>query len=127
MDYTINVSSSPRSIALERALDAYNASNSPMTAEAFMQKLIDGQLDGLVSAYLKTVITKLEFLGRFTADERVGIRSAAATNPSIADYLDLLNAAQDVMLTDARTDAGVQMLETAGLLAAGRAAQILAL
>lgn len=127
MDYTISITSNQRSMALQRALDAYNASNAPLTQEYFMQKLIDGQLDGLVAAYLKVVITKLQFLDRFTAEERVAIRTAAQSNTAIADYMDLLNAAQDVTLTDSRTVAGVQELETGGLIATGRAAQILAL
>lgn len=127
MDYTISVSNSPRAIALQHALDAYNSSNPSLTPEAFMQKLIDGQLDGLVAAYLKVVITKLEFLDRFTPAERIAVRTAAQSSTAIADYMDLLNAAQDVTLTDARTIAGVQELETASLIAAGRAAEILAL
>lgn len=127
MEITISVDSAVRSQALQRALAAYNVSNTPLDAPAFLQKIIDGQLDGLVKAYLVTNITKLAFLNRLTAEERIGIRAAAAQSPAIHDYLAMLEAAQDVDLTDSRTIGGVQALEAAGLIGEGRAAEILAL
>lgn len=128
MDFTVSVSTAARTAALSKALAAYNVSAAqPLSQEDFLQKLIDGQLDGLVTAYLKTVLTKLEFLDRLTSTERIGIRTAAQSNAAIADYLAMLDAAQDVTLTDLRTIAGVQLMETGGLIAVGRAAQILAL
>ena len=71
-------------------------------------------------------ITKLEYLRRFTTDERVAIRAAAASNPVLADYLQLMELAQEINLDDPDTVAAVAMLEQAGLIAAGRAAEVLA-
>lgn len=71
-------------------------------------------------------VTKLEYLRRFTQAERVAIRTAAATNPVLADYLAMLELAQDVNLDDPDTVAAVQMLEVVGLIGAGRTAEILA-
>jgi hypothetical protein len=48
-------------------------------------------------------ITKLEFLRRFTAEQRVAIRTAVATDPVIADGMGLLDLAQDVLVTDPDT------------------------
>lgn len=128
MDFTVSSSTEARTQALIKALAAFNANTSQaISQQEFMQKLIDGQLDGLVAAYLKTELTKLEFLNRFTADERIAIRAAAQSNAAIADYLAMLEAAQNVSLTDPRTISGAQALETASLIASGRAAQILAL
>jgi hypothetical protein len=128
MDLTITVAEgSARRLALTRAMDAYNARNPPITEQNLLQKLVDGQLDSLVASYVTTTLSKLDFLNRFTVDERVAIRTAAQSNAQVADYLGLLDAAQTVDLTDARTTAGVQALEAAGLIAQGRAAQILAL
>lgn len=128
MDLAISVTSAAHLAALQKAQAAYNAANgSALDSATFLQKLIDGQLDGLVAAYLKTNLTKLEFLHRFTAEERIVIRAAAAQSPAIADYMAMLDAAQDVDLTDARTIGGVQALEGAGLIGTGRAAQILTL
>lgn len=70
------------------------------------------------------VISKLQFLRRFTAEERIVIRASA--DPVIVDFLHLLDLAQEVRLDDADTQAGVRYLESAGLLAAGRAEAILA-
>lgn len=70
--------------------------------------------------------TKLEYLRRFTTEERVAIRSAAASNPVLDDYLKLMELAQEINLDDPDTVAAVAMLEQAGLIASGRAAEVLA-
>lgn len=71
------------------------------------------------------ILSRLEFLHRFTAEERVAIRQASTTDPIIYDFLDLLYQAQEVRADDADTRAGLQYLETKGLLASGRATEIL--
>lgn len=127
MDLAIAVSDAARLAGLSRALAAYNTSNPPLSEQEFVQKVVDGQLDAMAKTYVKSTLTKLEFLDRFTVEERVAIRAAAATNGVVKDYLELLNAASEVSLTSARTVTGVQALESSALLAQGRAAQILAL
>jgi hypothetical protein len=128
MDYTITVADGPKAQALTKALAAFNASNQPLNAQQFMQRLIDGQLEGLVASYLVTKIKPIDLLQRFTQDERAAIRTAAKSNATIEDYLSMLAAAQgDVDLTHPLTVAGVQQLESAGLIAVGRSAQILSL
>lgn len=70
-------------------------------------------------------MTKLEYLRRFTVDERVAIRAAAAQNAVLADYLQLMELATEINTGDTDTVAAVTMLEQAGLIAAGRAQEIL--
>ena len=74
------------------------------------------------------VLSTYDFLNLFTSAERVGILTAAQSNMQVADWLNLLNHVQPpgVHLDDPKTIAGVEALQTAGLIAAGRAAQILA-
>ena len=71
----------------------------------------------------ETQLTKLQFLRRFTAPERIAIR--ASTNPVIVDFMSLLDLAQDVRLDDPDTVAGVNYLETLTLISKGRAADVL--
>lgn len=71
-------------------------------------------------------VTKLEYLRRFTGQERVTIRQAAKENPVLEDYLAMLEIAQDINLDDPATQGGVQALEIAGLIGEGRAAEVLA-
>ena len=71
------------------------------------------------------VWTRLEYLRRFTPAERITIRTAAAQSPVLNDYMQLLDLAEEVRSDDPDTIAAVQMLEGAGLIAAGRAAEIL--
>ena len=78
------------------------------------------------AAPVPRTITKLEYLRRFTTAERVAIRAAASANPVLDDYLKLMELAQEINLDDADTIAAVQMLEQSGLIAAGRAAEVLA-
>ena len=68
-------------------------------------------------------LTKLQFLRRFTVQERLAIR--ASTNPIILDFMQLLDLAQDVRLDDPDTLIGVNYLEQQELLAKGRAVEIL--
>lgn len=71
------------------------------------------------------IVTKLEYLRRFTTEERVAIRAAASVNPVLDDYLRLMELAQEINLDDADTVAAANMLEQAGLIAQGRAAEVL--
>jgi hypothetical protein len=128
MDITITIpDDGARAKALVKAIEAYNARNPILSGVAFVQKMLYSQLDSLVGSYLTTKITPVEFLQRFTAQERVAIRTAADSDAALDDYLELLQAAQEVDLTHDVTIVGVQALEQAGLIAQGRAAEILAL
>ena len=69
-------------------------------------------------------LTQLAFLRRFTAEERIASRASA--DPVVQDFLHLLGLAQEIRLDDADTVAGVHYLESLGLLAEGRAAEVLA-
>lgn len=68
-------------------------------------------------------LTQLQFLRRFTVTERITIRASA--DPVIQDFLHLVNLAQDVRLNDPDTLMGVHYLEQQGLIAEGRADEIL--
>lgn len=74
-------------------------------------------------------ITQLAFISRFTDAEAVAIdlASIGATQQaaSVRRYQKKVDAATYIDLDRADTRAGVQALEAAGLLAAGRALQIL--
>ena len=71
-------------------------------------------------------LTHLEFLRRFTAVERVSIADASTQNAALADYMTMLNSAKLINLDDADVAGGVTMLEAAGVIAVGRASEILA-
>ena len=69
---------------------------------------------------------KVDFLRLFTQAERIAIRQAAKVNQVVEDYQDMLEASPEkVRLSDPDIQEGVPELEDAGLLAPGRAAQIL--
>lgn len=81
-------------------------------------------------------ITRLAFRQRFTDAEQIAIELASLDNPSAAAaerqqqaalrvYLKNVDAAQYIDLAAPTVQTGVQALEAMGLLAAGRAAEIL--
>lgn len=70
-------------------------------------------------------ITKLAFRNRFTSPEKVALYNAAKTSAEIQIYLDDVNAATFIDLQRPDTRAAVHGLESLGLLAAGRALQVL--
>lgn len=71
-------------------------------------------------------LAKIDFLKRFTQAERMAIRAAGRSNPEVEDYIELMNAATVVHRDDPDMVRGITLMEAAGVLAAGRAAQILA-
>ena len=92
--------------------------------------------DGVLVLAPDTRITRLAFRNRFTAGEKVALEMAALDDPTApmaqrqqAAMLraNLADTAAATFIDLARPDtrAGVQMLETAGLLAVGRALEIL--
>lgn len=127
MNFSVSITSDSDLTALTRAQQAYGGPASTMTQAEFVQLLVSNQVAGFSNMYLKKSLTKLEFLNRFTPVERISIRAEAQTNPVVADYLAMLDAAQDVDLTDERTIGGAQGLEAMGKIGAGRAAEILVL
>ena len=74
-------------------------------------------------------ITRLAFLNRFTDAEAISIDlasiGATAQEAGLRRYMNKVNAATFIDLARPDTRAGVQALEAGGVLAAGRAAEIL--
>lgn len=69
------------------------------------------------------IITRLAFKLRFATQERIAIRASA--DPVVFDFMDLLETAEEVNLADPELVAGVGYLEANGLIADGRALEIL--
>ena len=67
--------------------------------------------------------TQLAFMRRFTQQERIGIR--ASEDAIVQDFLALLQVAQDVSNEDPDTIGAVQYMESLGLIATGRASEVL--
>jgi len=70
-------------------------------------------------------ISRLAFKLRMTANERKAIRVASESNADLYDFMDLLSDSTYIDLTRPETIQGIQTLEAAGLLATGRADEIL--
>lgn len=73
----------------------------------------------------KRIITKLEYMNRFTDTELATIYTLAKTNISIEIWLEKFKLATDINLDDPRTVGGVNALEQLGIIAQGRAQEIL--
>lgn len=77
----------------------------------------------------ETKITRLAFLSRFTDAEAITLdlasQGATVEAATMRRYLSKVNAATFIDLSRADTRGGVQALEAAGILAAGRALEIL--
>lgn len=71
-------------------------------------------------------LSRLDFLRRFTAAQRIAIRAAAATDPIIADAMALLDAADTVRLDNPDTVGLTGYLVAVGLITAADRAAILA-
>lgn len=71
--------------------------------------------------------TAYQFLLRFTAEERAAFRAAALTDPNVADFQQLAQAAQEVISNDPMTVAGMNYLVSVNLLTEQRKNEILGL
>lgn len=73
----------------------------------------------------EVALTHLQFLRRFSVEERTKIASLRAKNQAIDDHMNLLSLAKIINISDPDVILGVNMLEKAGIIAKGRAGQIL--
>ena len=73
----------------------------------------------------KANLSKLEFINRFTDQELVGIYQAAAVSIPVQIWLDKFKLAEFINTSDPQTISGVNNLELAGMIVAGRANEIL--
>lgn len=69
--------------------------------------------------------TQTQWKRRFTQAERLAIRDAATHSPELADYLDLMNGADEIANDDPDTIKAMNLLEAVGLIGAGRANEVL--
>jgi hypothetical protein len=74
----------------------------------------------------KRLISKLDYMNRFTDAELVSIYTAAKTNVNVEIWLEKFKLSAEINLDDPKTISGIQAIETLGLIAAGRATEILA-
>ena len=72
-----------------------------------------------------TVLTKFQFMSRLTIAERLAIYAAEAGSPMIRMWLEMFKICEEIDTTNPDTITGIQMLEQSGLIAEGRAAEIL--
>ena len=71
------------------------------------------------------IYSQVAWLKQFTQEERIAIWGAAAGNAVLDDFVRMMNASPEIYTDDPDTIAGVQTLEAVGLLAVGRADEIL--
>lgn len=69
-------------------------------------------------------LPKLDYLKRFTQQERIDIRNMGKVSDLVNDYIELMNAAVTVHLDDPDTVSGLAALEQVGAIGPGRAAEI---
>jgi hypothetical protein len=80
---------------------------------------------GVAPAAPPTVLTFNQLISRFTPQEQGALGAAALANPQILMWMTMGAAANTVDLLSAQTDAGMVVLETAGVLTSARCAVIL--
>lgn len=116
----LGISTAPHAVQLGQAEIAHNRDMPDLTVEEWNPAILN--------FFTKTdvPITKLKFLDRITAQEYAAFKQAAAVSAEIGYFWQKLMVAEDIVLSDPRLIAGLNALEQAGVLTAGRAAEILA-
>jgi hypothetical protein len=88
--------------------------------------IIDGPNAVNLGITKPVLLTRLQFMDRFTDAELAGIYTAAKQSVPVEIWLEKFKLSTEIDLTDLRTIAGIEALEAGGLLDVGRAAEILA-
>ena len=111
-----------------RAIDGWveAANKADITPEAMALELLQGQGLRYADLFRIGVLTSAAFVQRFTPAEYGAIRAAAEQVAEVASAIGELVDSPMVVLTDPRIPPGLAMLTAAGLLAEGRAAEIMA-
>lgn len=80
----------------------------------------------ILDFYAKNVVklTKLEFMSRFTAQERIAFKAAVKTDPIAADIDDQFSIAEWIDPSDSRVLQGIQYLASVGVIAPDRVQSI---
>lgn len=86
---------------------------------------VDYSPDTTEPTVLRMTWSQTQWKRRFTQAERLAIRDAATHSPELADYLDLMNGADEIANDDPDTINAVNLLEAVGLIGAGRANEVL--
>jgi hypothetical protein len=106
--------------------------NTIVADEAFVEAAFPGRWRAVdapaeePAAPARRVVTRLAFRNRFTPAEKTAIYAAAASAEGLAIriFLDDLQAAEEIDLDDSALAEGLALMEAAGLIGAGRAAEI---
>lgn len=111
-------------------VDAPSDAEIQRDAEAFdlqrkLAALRDTPLPEVQPEPVTTKLTKLAYMGRFTDAELEALYAAAKVSPAVEVWLEKFRLAEDIDTSDPRLLAGLQALEAAGILAVGRATEIL--
>jgi hypothetical protein len=95
-------------------------------ADFDISRIADYVYTGGVLAIAPKPLTHVELMDRFTDAELAAIYVAAKQNVAVEIWLDKFRLSSEIDPKDPRTVSGMELLETAGLIAQGRAAEILA-
>jgi len=79
----------------------------------------------VIEEVVSKVITKRAFLARITPEEYATIKAAASQNAIVDYYWQMFMVSEEITLDFPDTVSGITMMEQVGLLAAGRATEIL--
>ena len=70
-------------------------------------------------------LSRLEFLSRFTVEERISLRQTETTDPFVAILFDMIRVAEFIDLNDQTTIDGINYLASKEYISTARAAEIL--
>lgn len=105
-------------------LNAQRDPGDPMTAESLLRAV--APLASWADTYAPDVLPVGDWMKRWTADEKKGVRALGLKNPQIQAWLDDLDNSPTVTISHAKVQQGVPVvcaaLEQAGVIPAGQGA-----
>jgi len=125
---TVIINDTLREQGIQAAANAYNAANPSqwISAEQYMQMVVEGAALSYASQYRVGVISSGAFVLRFTPSEYAGIETASATDPIVAGFLARVQESNEVVLYADEVVQGLAYLVAQSLLTQQRSEEILA-
>lgn len=108
------------SVVYEDATGARHVLFNPLTLEA-----VATWREGIDNPPKAATLSKYAFSQRFHSDEMIGVLALRLTDPVVGLFLQLMDYAQEIDLTDVNIKSGVEYLVSIGKLTQDRAAAIL--
>jgi hypothetical protein len=121
---TVNITSDRQIAGVEAAAAAASTEDAPVTAQEYLQRIVEGACESYRDTFAVDRITSSDFIFRFTAAEFAGLN--ASSDPIVQGFIAQVKSEPFIWLGSDEAQQGMGYVVMQGLLTQARADAILA-